>query len=169
MPVNDVVAGEPGWLTWARSYVGVEEIRGPRHSPVIAGWLHRLRAWWADDETPWCGVFVAGVLDEVGIPIASGWARARAWLEWGTPIPLPLLGCVVVFERGPRFGHVGFVVGSSPTGALLVLGGNQGDRVSIVAFPRNRVIGYRWPPAQPLPGFRAELPVDSAPPTTGEA
>jgi hypothetical protein len=33
-------------------------------------------------------------------------------------------GYIVVFERKPKFGHVGFVVGADRDGNLLVLGGN---------------------------------------------
>lgn len=160
---------EPRWLTQARAYLGEREIPGPRHNPLILGWLHRLRAWWADDEVPWCGTFVAAVLDQSGLPIAANWMRARAWLDWGTSIPLPLVGCVVVFERGPTMGHVGFVVGRSDGGDLLVLGGNQSNAVSVAAFPRSRVLGYRWPAAEPMPGWNVELPAAIAAVSTSEA
>jgi uncharacterized protein (TIGR02594 family) len=163
---------EPYWLAHARGYLGTIEIAGPRTAPVIERWLARLGAPWRDDETPWCGIFVAGVLDEAGagaLPLPSHYYRARAWLEWGTPIPLPLLGCVAVFERGPAAGHVGFVVGRTYAGDLLILGGNQGNRVSVAAFPRWRAIGYRWPPAEPLPGYHAALPTGDAAQSTTEA
>lgn len=139
---------EPRWLSAARRYIGVREIRGPRHEPVIRRWLRRLQAWWDDDETPWCGVFVAAVMEESGVKPPEHWYRARAWLDWGNPIGTPAVGCVVVFERGPTSGHVGFVVGLDTHGNLLVLGGNQGDAVTIAAFPQSRVLGYRWPAAE---------------------
>lgn len=50
---------DPAWLQFARSQIGVREIPGAPTAPAIAAWLNRLRAWWTDDETPWCGVFVA--------------------------------------------------------------------------------------------------------------
>ncbi len=59
-------------------------------------------------------------------------------------------GCVVVFERAGG-GHVGLVVGETAGGRLLVLGGNQGDAVSVAAFQRERVVAYRWPPGRDLP------------------
>ena len=52
---------EPSWLKIARSYEGLKEIPGPRHNQTIIRWLGKLKAWWSDDETPWCGVFVAGL------------------------------------------------------------------------------------------------------------
>ena len=46
-------------------------------------------------------------------------------------------------------GHVGFAVGKDTAGRLLVLGGNQGNAVSIAAFDVARAIGYRWPAGVP--------------------
>lgn len=135
---------EPNWLTIARKYIGVAEIPGKATAPVIARWLRELRSWWSDDETPWCGTFVGAALREAGLPIAKHWYRARDWLNWGVPIQAPALGCVVVYERAGG-GHVGFVVGETPSGRLMTLGGNQGNRVSISPFERLRVLGYRWP------------------------
>ena len=123
---------EPSWLIEARRNLGIAEVTGPKTSPVIASWLHKLRAWWQDDETPWCGVFVAACFDTVGCALPKNWMRAKAWLDWGQVLSSPELGCVVVFER-PGGGHVGFVVGRTPEGSLLVLGGNQGNKVSIAA------------------------------------
>ena len=141
---------DPAWLTVARRYEGVREISGAQHSTVIAGWLDRLRAWWKDDETPWCGVYVAACIQAANLPLPRYWMRARDWLNWGQPLPGPAHGCVVVFERGSA-GHVGFVIGQTSTGHLMVLGGNQGNAVSRAAFERSRVLGYRWPSGVPLP------------------
>ena len=114
---------EPAWLTEARRHLGVAEVPGPKHSPVIQSWLHKLRAWWNDDEPPWCGVFVAACMDTVGIPLPKYWMRAKAWAEWGSRLSAPIPGCVVVFERQGG-GHVGFVVGRTANGHLMVLGGD---------------------------------------------
>ena len=135
---------EPVWLVVARKALGVAEVPGAKTSAVILQWLQRLRAWWADDETPWCGVFVAQCMDVTGFTVPGNWMRARAWLDWGIRLIRPAVGCVVVFERRGG-GHVGFVVGQDAKGRLLVLGGNQGDRVSIVPFEQSRVLGFRWP------------------------
>lgn len=147
---------DPIWLTEARRHLGVAEIPGPKTSPVISSWLHKLRAWWADDETPWCGVFVAACMDPAGLRLPKYWMRAKAWAEWGDALANPAVGCVVVFERQGG-GHVGFVVGRTAEGRLLVLGGNQGNKVSIAEFDRARVLAYRWPTA--VPYAAAPLPV----------
>ena len=94
-------------------FKGVTEIPGPRHNSKILGWLQKLRAWWADDETPWCGVFVAHCMQESGLPLPRFWMRATDWLNWGAKLAAPVAGCVVVFQR-PGGGHVGFVTGPFP-------------------------------------------------------
>lgn len=161
---------EPRWLPIARGYLGVREIPGPQHAPVIMGWLRRLKAeWLGGDETPWCGTFCAAVLDEVGVPLPANWFRARAWLDWGARIvgePIP--GCIAVLERGPKFGHVGFVVGQTSAGDLLLLGGNQGNAVTVAAFARSRVLDLRWPSREPIPAV-TQLAVREAPRSTSEA
>jgi uncharacterized protein (TIGR02594 family) len=135
---------EPRWLKSARAFIDLREIPGKATAPVIARWLRQLKAWWSDDETPWCGTFVAAVFEGEGIRRPKHWYRAKAWLDFGTPIREPALGAVVVFERKGG-GHVGFVVGNDERGRLMVLGGNQGDSVNIAPFDRSRVLGYRWP------------------------
>jgi uncharacterized protein (TIGR02594 family) len=135
---------DPEWLAYARKFLDLREIPGSQHNPVILDWLMKLRAWWRDDETPWCGVYVAHCMATFGIPLPQYWMRARDWLNWGTKLEFPTIGCVVVFSRD-KGGHVGFVVGRSIDGHLMVLGGNQGNRVSIAPIDNSRVLGYRWP------------------------
>lgn len=156
---------EPAWISVARKYLGQAEIKGPHHNPHILTWWKRAGAPFEDDETPWCGAFIAGVLSELGIKPVSGGASAQAWLKMSVKLDKPAQGCVVIFERGKPgsgSGHVGFVVGRDGAGNLMVLGGNQGDAVTIKPFNRNRrVLGYRWPGIMPYPE-RYKLPrIDS--------
>lgn len=141
----------PAWLVEAERHIGVAEIPGPKTGAAIAGWLHKLKAWWADDETPWCGVFVAACIDAAGLALPKNWMRAKAWADWGSKLAAPVHGCIVVFERQGG-GHVGFVVGRTAQGHLLVLGGNQGNKVSIAPFDLSvrKVAGYRWPSGVPM-------------------
>lgn len=136
---------EPSWIIVARRLLGTTEIPGARHNQTIIGWLDNLKAWWRDDETPWCGVFVAECMRQAGYSPPKHWMRARAWADWGIPIPAPAYGCVAVFARTGGGGHVGFVVGVDTAGRLMVLGGNQGNKVSIAPFNTDRVIAYRMP------------------------
>lgn len=132
------------WLTEARRNIGITEIKGAKHDGNILHWLEELKAWWRDDETPWCGVFVAHCMKAAGQPLPKYWMRAKDWLNWGDSIAAPCIGAVVVFTRDGG-GHVGFVVGKDKSGNLMVLGGNQGDAVRISAFPMSRVSGFRVP------------------------
>lgn len=153
----------PRWLDRARAHIGQREIKGPRHNPLIVRWWEAIKAPFRDDETAWCGAFVGGVLAECGMAsqIVKGPAGARNWLKCGVPLDRPAVGCIVVFWRGSPSGwsgHVGFVVGQDRDGNLMVLGGNQGDAVSIKPFSRSRVLGYRWPSIWPTEE-RFALPV----------
>ena len=132
------------WIEEAQRNIGVREIKGPRHNAIILRWLDKLKAWWHDDETPWCGVFVAHCIQSAGLPMPRYWMRASDWLNWGRPLSGPMFGCVAVFTRKGG-GHVGFVVGKDKLGNLLILGGNQGDAVNVKAFPVSRVSGFRFP------------------------
>jgi hypothetical protein len=95
------------------------------------------------------------VLEECGIA-SSHSAAARSYAKWGRPLVKPAVGCIVVFERGPRNGHVGFYLGKRGSTHIRVLGGNQGDAVNIKLFPVSRVIAYRWPRNEPLSGAAEE-------------
>jgi uncharacterized protein (TIGR02594 family) len=143
---------EPFWMKIARTYLGVREITGPKHEPLILKWWTNIKAPFRDDETPWCGAYVGGVLYEADLPIVSGGASARSWLKLKTELDRPAVGCVVIFWRGSKngySGHVGFVVGQDKFGNLMVLGGNQGNVISIKPFDKARVLGYRWPSRYP--------------------
>lgn len=148
------------WLDKAYSHLGEREIKGSKHNSKIIEWWKKIGAdWFIDDETPWCGAFVGGVLAEVNLPVLSGGrgASARAWNDYGVKLYEPAVGCIVVFSRKGG-GHVGFVVGKDRFGNLMVLGGNQGDEVNIKPFSTDRVIGYRWPSVYPS-AQRFNLPV----------
>jgi uncharacterized protein (TIGR02594 family) len=71
--------------------------------------------------------------------------RASSWATWGSPIQADRLapGAILVFER-PGGGHVGFYVGEDAT-TYSVLGGNQGDKVSIARVAKSRCVARRWP------------------------
>ena len=144
----------------ALRYVGVAEFKGPKHHPLIQWWLS-LCGLDPDspDEIAWCSAFAQGPTWELRLPRSKS-AAARSWLTVGTPITLedaePEYD-VVVFKRGPGRGqegpdtldapgHVGFYAGlegSGPKRVVLVLGGNQGDAVSIARHPAKDVLGVR--------------------------
>lgn len=143
---------EPRWLTAARADIGVAEIAGPQSNPRIMAYHVVAKDGAADETVPWCGAALAAWMSEEGIAPPPGAARARAWLDWGVPIETPVPGAVTVLSRGsnPEQGHVCLFLADRGD-RIEVLGGNQGDAVSITSFPRERLLGYRWPRGEPLP------------------
>lgn len=143
---------KPKWLTVAEGYQGLKEIRGPKHNAVIVGWLTKLRAWWRDDETPWCGVFVAECMHEAALPYPKFYMRAKAWADYGSLLRRDRLapGAILVFDRAGG-GHVGFYVGED-AGHYFVLGGNQGNAVNVMKLGKTRLIASRWPKGEPVIG-----------------
>jgi len=140
---------DPAWLIEARRHIGTREIPGAKHEPKILAWWKAIkRGGIKTDEVPWCAAFVGGCLEAVGI-VSSRFESARSYLQWGIPITLPARGCIVVFSRKGG-GPVGFLEGVDSSGRLMILGGNQGDAVSVAPFDRTRVVGYRWPAAVPV-------------------
>jgi len=141
---------KPLWLIEAQRHIGVKEIKGAKHNSFIVLWLKSLKAWWSDDEVPWCGTFVAHCIKTAQCKLPRYWMRAKDWLNWGQELSEPCVGCIVVFERQGG-GHVGFVVGQDANKNLMVLGGNQCDAVKVSPFDVSRVAGYRWPSEYLLP------------------
>lgn len=165
------MTAEPVWLVEARKYIGVREVKGPVHESRIVQWWKAIRMGGIkDDEVPWCAAYIGAMLENVGLMSARS-GTAKAYLQWGSPLEYPLIGCVVVFDRLGGGGHVGFVVGRDEHWRLMVLGGNQGDAVSIAPFELSRVLGYRWPAPIPIPvAERLPLiPTGGAPASSREA
>lgn len=154
------------WMAEAKKYIGEKEYKAGDNPFIVGLWKDIKRSGIKTQSVPWCAAFVGAMLERAGIR-SSRFESAKSYLQWGKQIPEPVTGCIVVFSREGG-GHVGFVVGQDKAGNLLVLGGNQGDSVSVKEFPRTRVTGYRWPIdiIQPVP----VLPVlDSVDFSRGEA
>ena len=97
------------------------------------------------DSVPWCSSFVNFCVEKAGLKGTDSKA-ARSWMKWGREATEFFPGCIVVLERGaaPQ-GHVGFFVGTE-SGRIRLLGGNQGDRVSIASFDASIVLAIRQAP-----------------------
>lgn len=150
---------DPPWLEVAWDAEGQKEVPGPSSNSWLEKMWLRLpggRWFWEelgrrdDNRLPWCGAFVAKCFADCKMAFPKHYARALAWAEWGQPLQRPIRGCVVVFSRLGG-GHVGFVLGQSEDGGLLVLGGNQNDAVRVSRFSRSAVRAYRWPAGEPVP------------------
>lgn len=150
---------ELDWIFEARKHVGLKEIKGPQHNKTIQQWLKDLKAWWDDDETAWCGVFVAHCLQAGGIKYPKHWYRALDYLNGGAKLSKPAYGCIAVKSRKGG-GHVCFVVGrDKKTGKLVCLGGNQSDSVCYALYNESD-FDFMWYGKTSSPAaHRYELPM----------
>jgi uncharacterized protein (TIGR02594 family) len=165
---------EPHWLKLARNLVGTREAPGPANDPTIMGWAKRaggkvLGILYNADSVPWCGLFVANCMLESGIQPPLVAVRARSWATWGLNLRPDRLapGAVLVFGRVGG-GHVAFYVGEDST-HFHVLGGNQGDKVSIMRIEKQRLIASRWPEGEPVTGKRVAMSAPGIPVSRNEA
>lgn len=156
------------WIEEARKHIGLREIAGIGNEPKILQWWKAIkRGGIKSDAVPWCAAFVGGCLEAVGI-VSSRYESAKSYLTWGDKLDTPIYGCIVVFSRDGG-GHIGFVVGMDNKGRLMVLGGNQGDKVSIAPFDKSRVAGYRWPKIVPKHNVPMPIIVTSMASSNSEA
>ena len=148
---------DPPWLEVARTQLGVQEFPGAANNPEVVKFLEATNNLSASirskDETPWCSAFVNWVIREAGMEGTKN-ALARSWQQWGEHIDEPYIGCIVVFQREKKFGHVGFYLGENET-HIQVLGGNQQNpntgifEVSEKFYPKADFLEYRSPVKKP--------------------
>lgn len=131
------------WVEKARGYIGLREKVGSKSNPIIQSWIDELGFKGEDSTVPWCGLFMYHIFSSCGLECPKGPALSTNWLTVGSKLDAPAYGCVAVFTRKGGAGHVGIIVGAEGK-YLLVLGGNQGDSVSIIKIPKERAVGYRW-------------------------
>jgi len=129
----------------ARGHLGVKEIRGANHNPVIVGFFQKVVGYALSDETAWCSAFVGAVLYMAGLP-NTGKLNARSYLDYGTVVSEPKQGDIVIFWRGSPDswkGHVAFFSHFDEYGNIVCLGGNQSNKVCYATYDEARVLGYR--------------------------
>lgn len=156
------------WIALARTFLGTTEIKGKQHNPVVLEFWKDINIDWAPtDEIAWCAAFAGAILKRSNLPFLET-GLARNYLDYvkhnkkGQVLKQPAYGCLAIMWTGSKTGttgHIGFVVGEvkGDPSRLLLLGGNQGDKVSIAAFPKSQMLGYIWPNTAPTPA-RFELP-----------
>ena len=154
---NVVPVGAPPWTVAARKLIGLKEVPGPQHNPIILGFWQKLGATWLkSDEDPWCGGFMAWSMKEAGISYPKLYPRAAEWATWGVPCK-PQLGAVGVKARKGG-NHVFQIVGITADGLRFkALGGNQSNGVNIIDVFVRDVTAIRWP--KEVPQRNIALPV----------
>jgi uncharacterized protein (TIGR02594 family) len=131
----------------AQRFIGVGEVKGTLDNPQILAMLRLDGDWPEHDEVPWCSAFVNYIAWLLRLPRSKNLA-ARSWLEIGKPVELEnaIVDSDVVILSRDGGGHVGFFAGLDRKGVetcVLMLGGNQGDKVCVASFPVARVLGVR--------------------------
>jgi len=127
---------------WARKELGVHEIPGSKHTPRIV-WYHSFTTLKAtDDETPWCSAFMCAAAESTGFKSTKS-AAAISWKNYGKEGD-GSVGDIAVFSRTGG-NHVAFVNKKFTKGdsVVEVLGGNQGNKVSVANYSADRLLGFR--------------------------
>ncbi|MES2982235.1 MAG: RHS repeat-associated core domain-containing protein [Verrucomicrobiota bacterium] len=142
------------WMTVAQGEIGQKE-----YSP---GWNPRIKeyqstsvlSYFIDDGGPgrrnaWCACFVSWALQKAGVTPLSGYGAMRAseYLTYGDSVNSPIFGAIAIQGKS----HVGFVYGVGTGGQVVMLGGNQGDAVSVNFYSAKAAgnLTYRWPTGLP--------------------
>lgn len=119
------------------------------------------------EETPWCSSFVNWVMIQAGIEGTNS-RSSHSWRNWGDTLDKPAVGSVAFIDWGPIYpdkpdkqgkGHVGFVVGKTDKGRIVLLGGNQGDKVKYAAFKASVIVNYHVPKGYQVDSALFDLPI----------
>lgn len=145
---------EPRELMWLElmKFYGLSEIPGEVDNQTIVDWFKELgHPEIKDDETAWCSLTINIMAKRLNLPYSNK-LDARSWMDIGKFILEPKLGHITVFWRGERNGgwqgHVGLFAGyNSDKTQIYTLGGNQGNMISLRAYPVNSanfgLLGFR--------------------------
>jgi uncharacterized protein (TIGR02594 family) len=151
--LEELPAGEPRWMQWMRAKLGEREIPGPGDNAWVLDCFRFTQFPTPSDDDAWCSASACWAMEHSGHRSPRS-AAARDWSHWGVRLADPRPGCVVVLDRhsvtNPRAAHVAFLVRREGS-RLVLLGGNQGNSVSVASYAAVRALDYRWPIGAPLP------------------
>lgn len=132
----------PRMLVEALKLYGITEKAGDQDNPEILAWAKELNIpAYIHDSIAWCGLFIAYVAKQAGKGVIKDPLWAANWSKWGTAQTVAMLGDVLLFRR-PGGNHVAIYVGEDDV-SYHVLGGNQGDKVSITRILKTRCWSIR--------------------------
>jgi uncharacterized protein (TIGR02594 family) len=134
----------PKMLQIALDLHGLTETPGSKNNKVILDMAKKLKIDYKADSIPWCGLFMAYVASEAGYDYPNWPLAALNWKTFGMySDQAPELGDILVFQREGG-GHVGLYIAEDDR-YYYVLGGNQGNMVSITAIDKKRLVRARRP------------------------
>lgn len=151
------------WVDEIRKVLGFHEVRD---NATLKKWLVSDGKTLGDPGVlPWCGDAMETAIKR-SLPtekftgnLASNPYWALNWAGFGVHVE-PRVGAIGVFKRNGG-GHVGVLISQS-VNSYHVLGGNQGDSVSVTAVPKHTLVDSRWPSTYPIPEYRP-LPFAESP------
>lgn len=150
LPLTRTAARRPIDVARAELALDVREIPGRGdNNPRITMYHATTIGGTAPDETAWCSSFANYCVRQAGLNgTNSKWARSWHDLPWGSEVTdAAQVGDIVAWRRHNNRedgGHVGFYI-DADSQTIRVLGGNQGNRISIMRYPRNGELGsYRY-------------------------
>jgi uncharacterized protein (TIGR02594 family) len=142
----------PKLVSTAIQYLGIKEIPGGKSNPVILNMAESigLKGVYTDDDTSWCAVFINFLFKITGKPAVDpkgdiyNLMRAKWLLNWGNKVEIKdmKLGDIGILDRAGG-GHVFIIIGKTPNGNVIGLGGNQSNSVTFSEFDINRLLGVR--------------------------
>ena len=129
------------------SHYGLKEVSGSEHNPEIVAMFAEIGFdYIKDDETAWCSAALNYFCKRLGYE-RSGALDARSWLKMPVKVLKPSLGDIVILWRESTDswkGHVGLYISEdAERKRIYILGGNQGNMISISGYPREQLLGYR--------------------------
>ena len=128
------------WFTIAKKFEGLHEEHDNAELQEFLGINPDGKA---SDGKSWCAGFVSSTLEAAGYPVPEARLTAASYAGYGIELIEPKIGCIITFRN-----HAAYVAEIEPE--ILILGGNQSDKVCI--SPRrwydqiSEFTGYRWPP-----------------------
>ena len=135
----------------ASAFLGANE-NNPAHAAVLGQFFEASTGTSINPaQTAWCAAFANSVVASTGLQPTGG-LNAKSFLNWGQGVDISnglgnvKPGDIAVFDRGTPGdwrGHVGFVQSVNADGTLNILGGNQGNSVSIRKYSTDRLEGIR--------------------------
>lgn len=137
------------WMKDAVGEIGVTENKGTKCDARIkqyidslpaGGGRNHMRANGMDNQS-WCGCFAHWIMKNNGGSPLRGYDPIRAF-SYGTVWSKSnyVFGAIVVFKHS----HVGFLVGVTENDKIVVLGGNQRDRVQYRVYEKSQVKTLRY-------------------------
>jgi uncharacterized protein (TIGR02594 family) len=143
-------------LIFAEKYLGVSE-NNPEQQETVQGFLNDAVPGYAEnpedvtkDEMAWCAAFMNNILNQGSLDTLNygndryNLIRAKQYSEIGEPvasIESASPGDIIVTQQDGQF-HVGLYAGTK-NGKNLLLGGNQGNRVSVKEINNDSIYSVR--------------------------